>query len=56
MEVLFNIALTKDFKRDLKKLGEKKFFSPEVIEVLYLLQRGRSLPAKYKDHALIGEW
>ena len=55
MEVLFNIALTKDFKRDLKKLGEKKFFSPEVIEVLYLLQRGMSLHAKYKDHALIGE-
>ena len=26
-----------------------------MIEVLYLLQRGRSLPSKYKDHSLNGE-
>lgn len=49
------VAHTKDFKRDFVKLSLKQVLSPEFSEVMYLLQRNLTLPAKYKDHALKGE-
>lgn len=49
------INYSKAFKRDLAKWLEVTV-SPEFVEVMYLLQQQKPLPAKYKDHALKGEW
>lgn len=43
---------SKDFDRDFKKTK----LSPALIEVLYCLLNEQPLPAKYKDHALTGNW
>lgn len=40
------------FKKDLKKAG----LSAELIDVLYHLQNGLTLPEKYRDHALKGDF
>lgn len=41
------------FKRDFKKHGE---LDTALIEVLYLLLNNETLPPKYKDHDLIGNY
>jgi mRNA interferase YafQ len=41
------------FKRDFKKHGE---LDSAIVEVLYKLSKDESLPEKYRDHALIGDW
>ena len=41
------------FKRDFRKNGE---LDAELIEVLYKLLNNEELPAKYRDHGLIGDW
>lgn len=50
-----DVVVTREFKRDFDKLSHKQALSPELIEVMYLLQRNLTLPAKYKDHPLSGE-
>ena len=40
------------FKKDLKKHG----LAAELVDVLYHLQNGLTLPEKYRDHALKGEF
>ncbi len=47
------IERTGQFKRDFKKCGE---VDAAFIEVLYKLMNDESLPAKYADHPLSGEW
>lgn len=53
-----DIRPSKAYKRDLKKLASSSdvFISIEYIEVMYLLLNGMPIPAKYKDHALTGDW
>lgn len=41
------------FKRDFRKHGD---LDTALIEVLYLLLNNEPLPAKYKDHDLIGNY
>lgn len=41
------------FKRDFKKHGD---IDAPLIEVLYRLLNDEPLPAKYRDHALTGDW
>ena len=48
--------ISKDFKRDLKKLTAEIMLSSEFIEVFYCLQHDLPLPEKYKDHSLTGDW
>ena len=48
--------ISKDFKRDLKKLPAEIMLSSEFIEVFYCLQHDLPLPEKYKDHPLTGDW
>ena len=48
--------ISKDFKRDLKKLPAEIMLSSEFVEVFYCLQHDLSLPEKYKDHPLTGDW
>lgn len=49
-------SLTKDYKRDLKKLSPETLSSPEFVEVLYCVFNQKPMPAQYKDHALTGNW
>jgi mRNA interferase YafQ len=41
------------FKRDFKKHGE---LESGLIDVLFRLIHNQTLPEKYRDHALIGDW
>lgn len=41
------------FKRDFRKHGD---LDTALIEILYLLLNNEPLPAKYKDHDLIGNY
>lgn len=52
------ISLTKDYKRDLKRLANQPeiLLSAEMIDVMHHLLNGKNLPEKYKDHALSGNW
>lgn len=43
------------FKRQLKLLRKRDYDLQELDYVITLLQEGRQLPAKYRDHALAGE-
>lgn len=44
------IKASRNFLKDLKKAG----LLPELVDVLYHLQNGIPLAAKYRDHALSG--
>jgi mRNA interferase YafQ len=41
------------FKRDFKKYGE---LDTALIDVLYKLLHDETLPEKYRDHSLTGNW
>ncbi len=47
------IERTNQFKRDFKKHRD---IEVSLIEVLYKLINDESLPEKYQDHPLTGEW
>jgi len=51
------LRYTSKFKRDMKRIT-RRGFPPlaEIQEVIRLLLQQEPLPAKYKDHALRGEW
>lgn len=50
-----DIAYTNQAKRDAKK-HYLFLMTPELGEVLHTLSQCKTLPEKYKDHALIGDW
>lgn len=49
---MLQIKTSKDFDRDIRKVK----LSTNLVEVLACLSRREVLPAKYKDHALTGNW
>lgn len=49
-------SVSKDYKRDLRKIPPEILSSAEFAEVLYCLHTRRPLPAQYKDHGLTGNW
>ena len=50
------LAVSKDYKRDLKKITPELLSSAEFSEVLHYLHSQKTLPIQYKDHALTGNW
>lgn len=50
------LLVSKDYKRDLKKIAPEILSSAAFAEVLHYLHIGQSLPIQYKDHALTGNW
>ena len=45
------------FKKDFKKALKLPFEDlKEIFDVISLLEKNKTLPAKYKDHALVGNW
>jgi mRNA interferase YafQ len=53
---MLKIELTNAIKKDLKKYKHQKEVLLELQEIIELLARKKSLPAKYRDHNLTGNW
>ena len=51
-----NIIHTSQFQRQAKALQKKHYDFKELQKILELLVEEKSLPRKYKDHALTGDW
>lgn len=52
----YQLVTTSAFKRDYKKLLKRQYDMALLNEIVELLQDGKTLPEKNKDHALTGNW
>ncbi len=50
------ISQTSQFKKDIKKQIKRGKSLNKIKGVINLLVSGESLPPKFKDHPLIGDW
>ena len=53
---MLDIVYSKQFKKDYKKIQNNAKLKQALIDVLNQLCQESSLPAKYKEHSLIGEY
>ena len=51
---MLDIIYGKRFKRDIKKILGNSALIEKLSIVIELLQKGKKLPEKYRDHKLIG--
>lgn len=54
---MYSLVYTRQFKKDFKKIA--KMAVEDILEVgrvIYQLQQGLPLAAKYVDHPLVGNW
>ncbi len=56
MTMKYKIERTTRFKRDYKLIIKRNYDIKLLEEVVVILAKGDSLPEKYKDHALKGEY
>jgi len=53
----YKVETTKKFRKDLKKLKRSGRFNVEKLEsIVDMLKRGEVLPAKYRNHSLLGQF
>lgn len=52
---MLDIFLTTQFKKDYKKI-RKSNDTDRLLEIVDMLRREKALPARYRDHALSGEY
>ena len=52
----YEILSTGRFKKDLKAIIKRGYNVQLLQEVVSMLAAGITLPEKYKDHLLIGDW
>lgn len=50
---MFNVILTSQFKKDVKKYQNSSKGKGVILKVIELLQTCNLLPREYKEHALI---
>ena len=50
------IRLVKQFKKDLKRFLHQKDVLKDLEQAIATLEKEQMLPAKFRDHALIGNW
>lgn len=50
------LVRTNQFKRDYKRARRRGNDIGQLVEVITLLAAGEPLPARYRDHALLGEY
>ena len=50
------VKYTAQFKRDYKLIKKRRFNIAELQAVVTMLAEGKTLPASYRDHALIGSY
>lgn len=54
---MYRVRASSDYKRSIKKLSRSGSFDlTEVNKVIDMLIDGKSLPLKYRNHKLIGEY
>lgn len=53
---MLELVLTAQFKKDLKRIRKREVDLALLDKVLDYLQREESLPMKYRDHALTGDY
>lgn len=53
---MYKIGPSSRFQRDLKKIKKRNYDISLLERVLKKLAAGEELPAKYRDHALIGDF
>lgn len=56
MSTQYVIKHTKQFKKDYKHAIKKGLNIQALHEVIALLQKGETLPLRYRNHHLVGEW
>jgi mRNA interferase YafQ len=47
---------TKQFERDVKRMGKRGKHLPKLYNVITMLCQNRPLEARHRDHALTGDW
>ena len=53
----YNLRFTTRFKKHLKQIAKRKIDNVRKInDVVNSLQKGEKLEARFKDHALVGNW
>lgn len=50
------VSQTTQFSRDVKRMRKRGKDLGRLQEVVLLLAAGKALPAKFRDHPLIGAW
>ena len=55
-ETKYKLKPTKKFQKDLKRIEKRGYKMDLLTEVLVILANGETLPEKYKDHALKGNY
>ena len=53
---MYKIRPSSRFQRDLKKIKKRNYDISLLERVLKMLAAGEELPAKYRDHALVGDF
>ncbi|WP_455476590.1 type II toxin-antitoxin system YafQ family toxin [Bartonella sp. B41] len=53
---MLKIIRSNQFKRDIKTVAKRGKDLEKIKKVMLLLQEGKSLPSRYKDHPLKGNW
>lgn len=53
---MYNLRFTNKIQRNIKLMKKRGKDLEKLKVVLNLLQQGQELPAKYKDHALSGDY
>lgn len=53
---MYELLSTKKFKKDLKNIIKSGYDISLLKEVVDILLQGNTLPEKYKDHHLTGNW
>ncbi|MBR6756620.1 MAG: type II toxin-antitoxin system YafQ family toxin [Peptococcaceae bacterium] len=53
---MYAIKPTARFQKDLKRIQKRGYDISLLTEVIKILASGQTLPAKYKDHGLIGNF
>ncbi len=51
-----NIIFTGRFRKDFKRMMRRGKLDEQLSQVVEIIASGESLPAKYRDHNLSGEW
>jgi len=54
--VRYSIKRTSQFKKDFKQAVKRGLKIELLVEVITLLSEGKTLPPKYNDHVLVGDY
>lgn len=53
----YNLRITNRFKKHLKQIAKRNIDNvTKINNVVNSLQKGETLEARFKDHALVGKW